>query len=74
MTKAISLDLSWARRHIEHLDGIHLITERDWDLDKADFLAYSDACLTGMGFWIPELHEGYYANVPHDTPSEWIYY
>lgn len=43
-------------------------------VEDADFIAYSDACLTGMGFYIPSEHQGYYGNVPSETPSEWIYY
>lgn len=74
MTKAIFQDLSWVQRHLKRLNGIFLIKEQDWNVGEVDFLAYSDACLTGLGFWIPKTHEGYYADVPQDTPSEWIYY
>lgn len=74
MTRAISNDLEWLREHIQRSPGVHIITARNWSVEEADFTAYADACLTGMGFWIPDEHLGLYADVPHDTPTEWIYF
>lgn len=70
MTKAILEDLKWAKGHLVNSDGIHIIQERDWSVEDADFIAYSDACLTGLGFYIPSDHQGYYGDVPPETPSK----
>lgn len=74
MTRAISDDLEWGKGHIERSSGIYIITARDWKLSEADYVAYADACLTGLGFWIPKHHLGFYAEVPYGTPTEWIYF
>jgi hypothetical protein len=43
-------------------------------MEDADFIAYADACLSGLGFWILRNDLGFYSLVPNDIPSEWIYY
>jgi hypothetical protein len=74
MTWPVSNDLRWARDYIKVSNGIHIIRERDWTVEDADFVGYTDACLTGLGFWIPESALGFYGLVPDTVPSEWIYY
>jgi hypothetical protein len=74
MTWAISNDLQWAREYISISDGVHLIQERDWGIADADFVAYTDTCLTGLGYWVPKDNLDFSGFMPEELPSEWIYY
>jgi hypothetical protein len=53
MTWSVSNDLKWVREYINISDGIHIIQEWDWPIGDMNFVAYTDACLSGLGFWIP---------------------
>ncbi|KAF7763931.1 hypothetical protein Agabi119p4_8468 [Agaricus bisporus var. burnettii] len=66
----------WVSRHIANSSGVHVLEARDWDPNSADLTFYTDACLTGLAFWIPSEKVGFCADVPTDRqiPSEWIFY
>jgi hypothetical protein len=51
-----------------------LIQQIHWDVSSADFTIYCDACLEGMGFWIPDECVGFYSPVPKQVDSEQIFY
>lgn len=70
----IRKDLIWASNHIKHSDGIHLIRASDWDASLADFTIYCDACPGGLGFWYPELDDGFYSEIFTDANLEIIYF
>jgi hypothetical protein len=50
MTWSVSNDLKWAREYINISNGIHIIQEQDWPIGDANFVTYTDACLSGLGF------------------------
>lgn len=75
VTRAMSDDLDWARRHIETSDGVLLLHSRDWDIDDPTVITiYTDACLTGLGIFIPDSNLGFWCDIDYELPSDWIYY
>jgi len=74
MNNTIQEDFLWALRTLEKCDGVLLLKSFDWSTDDATATIYCDACLSGMGFWYPALHLGFYANTPPDIDSEFIFY
>jgi len=74
INNAIHTDLLWAMHHLESDSGVCLIHHLYWDPSSADVTLYCDACLEGMGFWLPDNCVGYYSPVPESTAQEQIFY
>jgi hypothetical protein len=75
VTRAMSNDLDWARRHIEESDGVLLLRARDWEIDEPTVVTiYTDACMTGLGIFILDYNMGFWCVIDDSLPSEWIYY
>jgi hypothetical protein len=74
INNAIRTDLTWATRHLESDKGVRLIHHIHWDISSADVIIYCDACLDGMGFWLPDKCVGYYSPVSNSTTDEQIFY
>lgn len=54
VNKAVQEDLTWFADHVETSSGVLLFASWDWDpLTDFDWVIYGDACLDGMGFWVP---------------------
>jgi hypothetical protein len=68
LNNAIKSDLSWFLSHLEQSSGVWLFEGMDWNpYTETDFTIFCDACLEGMGFWIPELRLGFYSPTPHNV-------
>src|SRR6202522_3979105 len=50
VSKAVIQDLSWFVSHVQRSDGVYLFEDVDWDVQNANVTAYSDACMSGLGF------------------------
>ena len=74
INNAVRADLAWAITHLERDSGIQLIQQLRWDASSADFTVYCDACLEGMGFWLPDQDVGFYSPVPEGLHEEQIFY
>ena len=74
INNAVRSDLMWAVHHLELDSGIRLIHHLRWDASSADFTVYCDACLEGMGFWLPDECVGFYSPVPDGLTDEQIFY
>jgi len=74
INNAVWQDLLWAVQHLESDTGIHLIHHLYWDTSSADLTLYCDACLDGMGFWLPDKCISYYSPVPENITNEQIFY
>jgi hypothetical protein len=46
----------------------------DLDIQRADIIAYSDACLSGLGFYLQRSNEGFQCSVPSSPPKDTIFY
>jgi hypothetical protein len=53
---------------------MYLFEEVDWNVRQADIIAYSDACLSGMGFFLEQSRKGFQCGIPHDSPKDTIFY
>ncbi|KAF8573783.1 hypothetical protein K439DRAFT_1374373, partial [Ramaria rubella] len=67
LNQDIITDLSWLADTIEHADGVCLLTALEWHPKQADLIIYCDACMTGLGFYIPSLNFTFYSSVPHEN-------
>jgi len=74
INNTICSDLTWAAHHLEQDSGIRLIHQICWDISSADFTVYCDACLEGMGFWLPDKCIGFYSPVPDGLTDKQIFY
>jgi hypothetical protein len=74
VSKAVVQDFSWFVSHVEDSDGVYLFEEVDWTAQQADITTYADACLSGMGFFFKQSHEGFQCHLPHDPPKNTIFY
>src|SRR6202522_4516011 len=74
VNKAVVQDLRWFMSHVQRSDGIFLFKNIDWQASQADIIAYSDACLSGLGFYLQDTCEGFQCEVPHDSPRDTIFY
>ena len=74
VSKAVVKDLDWFVSHVRNSDGVFLFKDVDWDAEQADLTAYSDACLSGLGFFFEDLRKGYQCLVPQDPPKDTIFY
>jgi hypothetical protein len=52
---AISRQLLWIADRLSFTDGVFFMTSVEWGPSEANVSALSDACLTGLGFWVPSL-------------------
>ncbi|SJL14815.1 uncharacterized protein ARMOST_18286 [Armillaria ostoyae] len=69
LNNAVKDDLIWLANHIEKSDGICCFDSMDWDpIVDATVTILCDACLEGMGFWIPRIACGFVCLTP-DLPD-----
>ncbi len=65
LNNAVKDDLSWLADHIEKSDGICCFDALDWDpIVDATVTILCDACLNGMGFWLPKIACGFVCPTP----------
>ena len=74
INNAVRADLEWAAHHLEHDSGVRLFHQIYWDPPSADITLFCDACLEGMGFWLPDNCVGFYSPTPEGTTDEHIFY
>jgi hypothetical protein len=68
INRVISRELQWAEEHMKRSPGIIFLREYQWKLGDADFRIFCDASGIGLGFWYPDLNEGYEAHLPPHIP------
>ena len=74
MNKSVIRDLDWFRSHVETSNGVYLYEDVDWDVQRAEVVAYSDACLSGLGFYFKHSDEGFQCSVPTKPQKDSIFY
>jgi hypothetical protein len=74
VSRAVVRDLEWFIFHVRGSDGVYLFEDVDWDVQHADVTAYSDACMSGLGFFFEQSQEGFQCRVPRDPPKGTIFY
>ncbi|KAF5371082.1 hypothetical protein D9757_010799 [Collybiopsis confluens] len=54
VNKAVTTDLLWFAEHVERSSGMFFFANLDWNPStESDLIIYGDACLDGLGFWVP---------------------
>ena len=77
---AIRKDLAWMADHIRQLPGIRVLSTSVWspaDLvpgSMADEFVMTDASGCGLGLYFPWHNLGFYGTLPHDAPTEAIFF
>ena len=74
MNKAVIRDLNWFSSHVQQSNGVYLFEDVDWIEERADVVAFADACLSRLGFYLKCLKKGYQCMVPHQAPKDTIFY
>ena len=74
VNKAVVRDLDWFTSHVRVSDGVYLFEAVDWDVRQADIVAYTDACLSGLGFFLERSNEGFQCPIPQEPPRDTIFY
>jgi hypothetical protein len=67
-------DLLWIRQRIRQSSGVFLMDSIAWDEPDADTVIYTDASLSGLGFWCAMGNEAYYADLPWPVPEKTIFF
>jgi hypothetical protein len=74
VNKAVVHDLEWFISHVHSSDGVCLFENVNWDVRQVDITAYSDACLSGLGFFLERSREGFQCEIPQEAPRDTIFY
>ncbi len=71
LNNAVKEDLTWLADHIQKSDGICCFDSMDWDpVVNTTITVLCDACLDGMGFWIPKIACGFICPTPNLPEGE----
>jgi hypothetical protein len=74
VSKAVVRDLEWFVAHVKQSNGIYLFSDQEWGIHEADIISYSDACMSGIGFFFERSREGFQCPVPSSPPKDTIFY
>ena len=74
VSKAVVNDLSWYVSHVQSSDGVYLFEDVDWDASQAELVAYTDACLSGLGIFFERTAEGFQCLTPDSPPKDTIFF
>ena len=56
----ITCDLLWLVQRICNSSGVFLLQSLAWHAEEANLLIFTDACLSGFGFWNPQHTTAFY--------------
>ncbi|PBK81850.1 hypothetical protein ARMGADRAFT_947599, partial [Armillaria gallica] len=71
LNNTVKEDLTWLADHIQESDSICCFDSMDWDpVVDATITVLCDACLDGMGFWIPKIACGSVCPTPNLPEGE----
>jgi len=59
VNNAVRKDLTWMAEHMSRSSRIHIVWSLTWKIRDADIVIFCDACLSGMGFWYPNLNSAF---------------
>ena len=74
VSKAVVRDLEWYVFHMQQSDGIHFFGDVEWGIHQADVTAFSDACMSGLGFFFQHSLEGFQCRAPSNPPKDTIFF
>ncbi|KIY50106.1 hypothetical protein FISHEDRAFT_72026 [Fistulina hepatica ATCC 64428] len=59
VSKALCGELLWIANHLETSMGVHMLKSHKWTSADADVVIFTDACPSGMSFYVPALNLGF---------------
>ncbi|VDC07992.1 unnamed protein product [Peniophora sp. CBMAI 1063] len=65
----VKRDFAWFADVFESWDGLHAAEARIWTPDQADLSIFCDACMSGLGFWTPNVNRGFAGGLPELPPG-----
>ncbi|TDL23316.1 DNA/RNA polymerase, partial [Rickenella mellea] len=74
LNESVIRDLTWFARHFQSSSGIFILDAIAWNLEEADMVMYSDASLTGLGFWSPTATAAFHHKFQESIPQSLIYF
>jgi hypothetical protein len=74
VSKAVVRDLTWFESHVRQSNGVYLFEDVDWNAQQADIIAYSDACMSSLGFFLKRSKEGFQCLTPQKPPKDSIFF
>ena len=74
VSKAVVRDLEWFVAHVQRSDGVYLFGDVEWGTHQADITSFSDACMSGLGFFFVHSGEGFQCHVPDSPPKDTIFF
>ncbi|KAJ7040082.1 hypothetical protein C8F04DRAFT_948861 [Mycena alexandri] len=74
VNRGVVRDLEWFANHVKNSTGVHLLESLDWEPADADVVAFCDASLKGLGFYIPAADIAFQSLPPSSGPSDRIFY
>ncbi|KAI0784800.1 hypothetical protein C8Q75DRAFT_857878, partial [Abortiporus biennis] len=69
INRRICRDFNWIADVFNHSDGIHIIRAHAWSPNDADLTIYTDACLTGLAFYVPSSSLTFIAEIPQASST-----
>jgi len=67
VNRDVVCELHWFASHLKESDGIYFLSPESWNykhIPLSTLIAYTDASVSGMGFWFPSLNLGFTAPIP----------
>jgi hypothetical protein len=74
INKAVAEDLTWLVKHLRASSGIYVYNALTWDPTLSDLTIFSDASMSGMGFYSPHFLLGFHSALPVDAPINGIFF
>lgn len=67
-------DLRWMSDHFDRSNGIMFFRATAWEPDEADVHIFTDASMSGIGFWTPTFNIGFKFPIPFPAPNNAIFF
>ena len=75
INKQVQNDLLWFTDSAEHMEGIRILVEEEWDVNDVDVQIWGDACKIRLAFWVPSLKVAFIGDsvIQKDAPFNIFY-
>ncbi|KIY43070.1 hypothetical protein FISHEDRAFT_78863 [Fistulina hepatica ATCC 64428] len=59
VSKVLCGELLWVANHLESSEGVRILRSRQWTNSQVSLVVFTDACLSGMSFYVPSTSLGF---------------
>ncbi|KIL54272.1 hypothetical protein M378DRAFT_92882 [Amanita muscaria Koide BX008] len=70
----VCFELSWFASHARNNGGIRIMESIAWRPRDANYVFFCDACLDGLGCYLPATNTGFFAAAPNFAPAGNIFF